>query len=659
MRLLLLLPITALSLLLTACKNDDLLSRLSPGLKEVEHKQQETRHTLDSLGTPSMGQTVPQHLGFMTLPTFGFTDQKDEPPPTLRWVHVDLLESQAIDQIALIPAQTEWFAGKKPTYKFPERFQVDISDDPNFQPATLVASFLGENFPDPGVIPVVFPVHGKKARYVRVSVKSPEIFALAELMVIQGNRNIALNRPATSPYSAGSPPRWSSEYLTDGRTPLGPPILRESVPYDGLYAGKPINDLSVWMSIDLGSEFSIQEVRLHPVHGSFGVDLPGYLFPSFFKVEVANDPEFKSPQIIFETQKEFPNPGNNVVTIPGFGTKGRYVRIILTAPVTSSNQWRFALSEIQVYSGDVNVARKGTVDSIKDTNTARDAWPKSLIVDGCTSYGRILELPEWLNNWTQRRDLERELEELAIKHSVLMSEARRRLWWLLGGLGGLFIFGVGGVAFNANRIRKRDLQRFRRKLAQDLHDEIGSNLAAIGVYSEAAAGYAVPAGPDYWWKIYNIAHEATDAMRETLWLAGGSEESGIDLMKHLQLSATRMLPSCKVRWLSVVEDFPEKWAGSARREVFLFFKETLANVVRHSRATEVDLSAKMDGTWFELEIRDNGRGFSNDKPSRGIGLYSLQERAKRLKGTVRIETAPGKGTDILLRINLGHSAPKS
>lgn len=631
-----------LALFLTACGSGDLLTRLSPELKEVEQRQRETKLKLDTLGVPMLGQTAPQ-FGFVTNPKSA--DSKEE------WVQVNLDESCVIDQIVLIPAQVEWDQLDRTTYHFPTRFRVDISDDQEFRTSTPVCVFADEDFPNPDITPVVLPVHGMKANHIRVTVQNPALFALAEVMVMKGNRNVAIGCGVDASTDVAFFTRWGTRNLVDGRTPLGPPIRRELLPYDGLYAGPTQDGSPVWMQLDLGKEVMIEEVRLHPVHGRTGVDIPGYLFPPEFRLKSSAEPDFKSPQVLFESGP-FSNPRNNVVTVPTHGARGRYVRIELVTDNLPAQDRRMALSEIEVYSDGVNVARQAAVEAVKDGNPARKDRPKDLLVDGCSSYGRIIELPAWLNHWTLRKDLKIELAKLTGQQARLMITARQRLWWLLIGVGLLVAGCATALALHTRRVRQQELNRFRKRLTQDFHDEVGSNLAAIGVISEVALDQPTPPGFDYWRNVKQITREAADAMRETLWVAGGHEEQRIDLMAHLQLVAQRMLPERKVEWTSVVEAFPVTWPMEDRRQVFLFFKETLANVVRHSRANTVTLSARLVDGWFELEIRDNGQGFSPTKNQRGIGLESLRERAAQLGGTLTIETAPGQGTHVALRLRI-------
>ena len=183
-----------------------------------------------------------------------------------------------------------------------------------------------------------------------------------------------------------------------------------------------------------------------------------------------------------------------------------------------------------------------------------------------------------------------------------------------------------------------------------MHDEIGSNLAGIAVISETSALQGDATAED-WQEINRIAHETTDAMREVLWLVGARQESGIDLMEHLQRVAKRLLPNYEVTWKALASEFPVTWPVESRRQVFLFFKEALTNILRHAKATQVELSAQVIASSLELAICDNGRGFDPAATSTGMGLPSLRERAKQLGGTFTLSSSD-QGTTLTLRVPL-------
>ncbi len=130
-----------------------------------------------------------------------------------------------------------------------------------------------------------------------------------------------------------------------------------------------------------------------------------------------------------------------------------------------------------------------------------------------------------------------------------------------------------------------------------------------------------------------------EAMREVLWVLGAREEAGVDLATRLQRTAQRMLARQTIHWQAPPENPPTEWPAEARREVFLFFKETLANIVRHSRAKHVELRAQIENREFSLTIHDDGVGFDPTHVREGIGLKNMRERARDLAGHVSIDSS--------------------
>jgi signal transduction histidine kinase len=631
------------------CRGDDasswLAELLNPELRRLEQQRATCERELSRMGTPVVGLTAEQ---------FGYQHPRlDAPPLNPAWVQVDLRSTQVIDWIALVPAQLDWQSFDRTAYGFPKRFRVDISDDREFITFTTVADFTESDFPDPGVAPVAVKLSGQNARYVRVTVtkfaleNGQYFFALAELMVLSGNRNIAINRPVSVSGRYELPPRWSQQNLVDGRTPLGPPIRRELLGYDGLFADVPKDNSPPVMQIDLGRTFELQEVRLHPVHARIGADVPGFAFPKAFRIEASADAKFTTPVTLYENL-DFSNPGNNPVTIPVSG-QARAVRVVFLSPSGSGPQRRFGLSEFEIYSGGINVARQGTVTATPESNASSKNWPKSLLVDGYTSYGQLMELPEWLAMWTRRRELQGQLATLAERRSQLSERTVVRGLRMLGIIAVMLALGALAVSIRSRQRRKNEIEELRMRLARDLHDEIGSNLASLAVTGELAAESAGDDTRDDWREVQRVSRESMEAMREVLWVLGAREEAGIDLATRLQRTAQRMLARQEIRWEGPPENPPAEWPAESRREVFLFFKETLANIVRHSRAKKVDLRAKIEGRHFVLTIHDDGVGFDPTHVREGIGLKNLRERARDLDGQVSIDSSAELGTIVTLR----------
>jgi two-component system, NarL family, sensor histidine kinase UhpB len=95
-------------------------------------------------------------------------------------------------------------------------------------------------------------------------------------------------------------------------------------------------------------------------------------------------------------------------------------------------------------------------------------------------------------------------------------------------------------------------------------------------------------------------------------------------------------------------DLPDPYSTA----VFRVLQESLTNIARHAQATEVSVSLVRDDAGITLAIEDDGVGFapSSQRKPNSFGLLGLRERAQLLGGEISIDSAPGKGTRVRLRI---------
>ena len=89
--------------------------------------------------------------------------------------------------------------------------------------------------------------------------------------------------------------------------------------------------------------------------------------------------------------------------------------------------------------------------------------------------------------------------------------------------------------------------------------------------------------------------------------------------------------------------------------IYRIIQESLTNIIKHAKATKVDVTFKKNESSLSIIIKDNGRGFSVNKTeklrqSAGLGLSTMEERARLLGGDIRINTSVDKGTEVFLSI---------
>lgn len=188
----------------------------------------------------------------------------------------------------------------------------------------------------------------------------------------------------------------------------------------------------------------------------------------------------------------------------------------------------------------------------------------------------------------------------------------------------------------------------RTRVARDLHDEANQALAAITLRLEALAQ---DAPPELAAELVETKRLAAQAMEELLGLARQLRPAALDdhgLVPALEAHVRRFDRQSGIRARLETRGDLAALADERQLAVYRVAQEALMNVARHSGAGTVDvtLSAAADGV--ELRVADDGNGFR--KRGSGLGLDGMAERARLVGGELRIESAPGRGTSVTLRV---------
>jgi signal transduction histidine kinase len=214
--------------------------------------------------------------------------------------------------------------------------------------------------------------------------------------------------------------------------------------------------------------------------------------------------------------------------------------------------------------------------------------------------------------------------------------------------------------------RLAELEQVRRRIAFDLHDDIGSSLTKIALLSEAARGMVGEKSEDAGRTleaITEISNELVEAMSDIVWAINPQKDRLSDLTQRMRRFASDILTARQIglRFRTPSADREMQLGANVRREVFLIFKEAINNMVKHSGCREVALELEVENDWLILRMSDDGKGFDpalakattgmlSSQMRGGNGLASMRRRARELGGELKVETGAGLGTTILLRL---------
>jgi ligand-binding sensor domain-containing protein/two-component sensor histidine kinase len=197
----------------------------------------------------------------------------------------------------------------------------------------------------------------------------------------------------------------------------------------------------------------------------------------------------------------------------------------------------------------------------------------------------------------------------------------------------------------------------RTRIATDLHDDIGAGLSQIAILSEVAQRPPERTGSLEKAPLSDIAgisRELVDSMSDIVWAINPEHDRMGNLVHRMRRFATDVLggQGIALRFRSSVTDEDLKISAEVRRQLYLIFKESIHNVVRHSGAgrVEVALDGVKDG--LTLTVTDDGEGFDAAAEHEGHGLRSMRRRAAAMGGLVELASSPGRGTTVTATASL-------
>jgi signal transduction histidine kinase len=216
--------------------------------------------------------------------------------------------------------------------------------------------------------------------------------------------------------------------------------------------------------------------------------------------------------------------------------------------------------------------------------------------------------------------------------------------------------------------RQRAIERERARIARDIHDDLGAGLTRISMLSrtvrtELDDKRQAAVDVD---QIYTMAREMTRAMDEIVWAVNPKHDTLDSLVNYLARFAQSFLSVAAIRCrLDVPVLLPAlALTAEVRHNLFLAFKESLNNAVRHAQASEVRVSLELAPGGFTLTVADNGRGFDqsqicgrNEAVSAGVrlaagnGLVNMRRRMEEISGTCELDSAPGRGCRVKLAVS--------
>ncbi|HRD85449.1 MAG TPA: ATP-binding protein, partial [Rubrivivax sp.] len=187
-------------------------------------------------------------------------------------------------------------------------------------------------------------------------------------------------------------------------------------------------------------------------------------------------------------------------------------------------------------------------------------------------------------------------------------------------------------------------ERERKRIAADLHDDLGAKLLTIVHTSDND-------------RISSLAREALEEMRLSVRGLTGKPVRLADALGDWRAEVVSRLSQAGIEaeW-TAPEDLPQTLSARAYVQTTRILREATSNIIKHSGASRCTVQARIAEGDFQLEVRDNGDGIRPDagdgRADRGHGLATMKQRAKQLQGQCLVESGPGHGTVMRLTLPL-------
>ena len=225
-------------------------------------------------------------------------------------------------------------------------------------------------------------------------------------------------------------------------------------------------------------------------------------------------------------------------------------------------------------------------------------------------------------------------------------------WWFVSLIISLILLVTyAGIRIRLNRLI--EVEKLRLKIARDLHDNVGTNLSTI-ILSSQIMSKKFTLTEQQIQHLNNMSLTASmtqELLREIVWILNPKNDNPEDLIMRLKSIASQILQDIPYNFHTEEKLFPNQLQIDLKKNIILILKETLQNIIKHSKATKVNIELFKENNTFKMKISDNGIGFNINDVRKGNGIINIYERAKNIKGEISIISKPREGTIVILSID--------
>lgn len=196
--------------------------------------------------------------------------------------------------------------------------------------------------------------------------------------------------------------------------------------------------------------------------------------------------------------------------------------------------------------------------------------------------------------------------------------------------------------------RVRQIENLRTKISSDLHDDVGSILSGLSMRAELLEMNSPESTKPELQLISKLGRNAMQHMRDAVWAMDARKDNMSDLIDRMREFAEETLGAKEINFDFVLNNLnlESKIRPDYRQNIYLIFKEAVANIVKHSNADEVKLNLYNEKGTFHMQIIDNGNTEAKTYKTTGLGTDNMKMRAKRIAANIMFKREMGYGVYI-------------
>jgi signal transduction histidine kinase len=310
-----------------------------------------------------------------------------------------------------------------------------------------------------------------------------------------------------------------------------------------------------------------------------------------------------------------------------------YLKKILNEKITKTHP--AGLLKAATMLADIYELKNNSDSSLKYLKTA------TVLKDSLSSRQKTIAVQNLIY---KEQEKQKELESIKAQF-----QNQLKMYALIAGLIAFMI--IAGIVIR-NR-RQKQLQHMRNTIADDLHDDIGSTLSSISIMSELAKVKLPEASA-----MLTMIGESTTSMQENMsdivWAIKSENDRFENVVQRMNRFASEILEA-----KNIALDFrsdetlsTSRLTMKQRKNLYLFFKETINNAAKHSGAKKVFVHIIEKKRYIEMTIQDDGKGFDTGQTYNGNGMNTLRKRVDELDGYHYIQSHVNEGTFVTLKFKV-------